>query len=324
MKLFIIFLFFILNFTSIFSLDVPYLSGRVVDEVGLLDSVEKENLEKKLKDHEFKTSNQVAVLIIPTLDGEILEQYSIKVAETWKLGQKGKDNGVLLLIVKNDRKLRIEVGYGLEGKLTDLLCSRIINNEIVPEFKKGKFTRGIENGIDAILSSIEGTYDPEERAKEKESAKNLYFSFLESVGEANLPIFFRLFFGVIFFIVITPFTLLTAVTPYVGWFLYFFLIPFYATFPVVIFGKWGGLFLPVYVFLMFIIKIFFGFTSKGKKIAKKLEKKVGSSGSGSYSSGSYSSGSGSSGGYSSYSSGSSGGFSGGGGSFGGGGSSGSW
>ena len=121
---------------SILALEVPFLSGRVIDETGVLSAESKLSIENKLKEHEKATSNQVVVLIIPSLEGEVLEEYSLKVATTWKLGQKKKDNGVLLLIAKEDRKLRIEVGYGLEGSLTDALCSRIIRKEITPSFKQ--------------------------------------------------------------------------------------------------------------------------------------------------------------------------------------------
>ncbi len=294
---------------SIFALDVPFLSGRVIDEVGILSNETKLSIENKLKDHEKATSNQVVVLIIPSLESEVLEEYSLKVASTWKLGQKGKDNGVLLLIAKNDRKLRIEVGYGLEGSLTDALSYRIIRNEITPSFKQGNFSLGVEQGVDAILSAIAGTYKEQE-----ESAKDEYLDTVNTIGDSGIPILFRLFFGGMFLLVITPFTLAAAFTPYIGWFLYFFLMPFYGTFPLVALGKWGGLLLPIYAVSMFVFKVYLGFTSSGKEFAKKYGTSFQNSGRG---------GSGSSSGRSS-SSGSSGGFSGGGGSFGGGGSSGSW
>jgi uncharacterized protein len=302
---------FFLLANSIFALDVPFLSGRVIDEANVLSSESKLSIENKLKDHEKATSNQVVVLIIPSLEGEVLEEYSLKVASTWKLGQKGKDNGVLLLIAKNDRKLRIEVGYGLEGSLTDALSSRIIRNEITPSFKQGNFSLGVEQGVDAILSAIAGTYKEQE-----ESATDEYLDTVNTIGDSGIPILFRLFFGGMFLLVITPFTLAAAFTPYIGWFFYFFLMPFYGTFPLVALGKWGGLLLPIYAVSMLVFKIYLGFTESGKKIAKKYGAKFAGSGSSrGRSSGGWSSGS---------SSGSSGGFSGGGGSFGGGGSSGSW
>ncbi|HMV43316.1 MAG TPA: TPM domain-containing protein [Leptospiraceae bacterium] len=325
MKKFSIIIFLLLQTASIFALDVPYLSGRVVDEAGILSEETKSSLEKKLIEQEKKTSNQLVVLTIPSLEGEVLEDYSIKVATTWKLGQKGKDNGVLLLIAKDDRKLRIEVGYGLEGTLTDVMCSRIIRNEITPSFKRGDFSGGVEKGVDSILAVIDGSYvnTSSDSTTSNDSGKDtniegVYSKFIHSVGDSDIPFLFRIPFGLIFFTVITPFTILTAVTPYVGWFLYFFLMPFYGTFPVVIFGKWGGLFLPSYIVIMFFLKLYFGFTKDGKKLAEKIEQKYGGSGGSGGSSSGSSWSSRSSGGFSS------GGFSGGGGSFGGGGSSGSW
>jgi uncharacterized protein len=140
------------------ALDVPPLTGRVVDLAGILPVHDSEALTNRLKAHEEKTGNQVAILILPSLDGEPLEEYSHRVATTWKLGQKGTDNGVLLLIALKERKLRIEVGYGLEGTLTDLRSSRIIRQEIAPRFKAGDIPGGVRAGTDAILKTIEGTY----------------------------------------------------------------------------------------------------------------------------------------------------------------------
>lgn len=141
------------------ALDVPPLTGRVVDLAHVLPPQDSEQLSAKLKAHEEQTGNQVAVLIIPSLEGEPLEQYSHRVATTWKLGQKGTDNGVLLLVSLKERKLRIEVGYGLEGTLTDLRSSRIIRQEIVPRFKTGDIPAGVRAGTEAILKTIEGTYE---------------------------------------------------------------------------------------------------------------------------------------------------------------------
>jgi uncharacterized protein len=112
----------------------------------------------ELEAHEAKTGNQVAVLTLPSLEGEPLETFSHRVATTWKLGRKGADNGVLLLVALRERKVRIEVGYGLEGALTDARSAQIIRNEIVPRFRAGDFPGGIAAGVHAILGSIEGTY----------------------------------------------------------------------------------------------------------------------------------------------------------------------
>ncbi|HSF67482.1 MAG TPA: TPM domain-containing protein [Nitrospiraceae bacterium] len=143
---------------SAWALDVPPLTGRVVDLAHLLPADVAASISRDLDAHEAKTSNQVAVLILPSLEGEPLESFSHRVATTWKLGQKGTDNGVLLLIALNERKVRIEVGYGLEGTLTDLRSAHIIRQEIVPRFRNGDMAGGITAGLQAILSTIEGTY----------------------------------------------------------------------------------------------------------------------------------------------------------------------
>ncbi|HJT21158.1 MAG TPA: TPM domain-containing protein, partial [Nitrospira sp.] len=140
------------------ALDVPALTGRVVDLAHVLSAGDSDALSAALQAHEERTGNQVAVLILPSLEGEPIEEYSHRVATSWKLGRKGTDNGVLLLIALNDRKLRIEVGYGLEGTLTDLRSAHIIREEIAPPFRAGDIPGGIRAGVDAILRTIEGTY----------------------------------------------------------------------------------------------------------------------------------------------------------------------
>ena len=150
-------------FTSLsFALDVPPLTGRVVDLAHVLPADVAASLTRDLEVHETKTSNQVAVLILPSLEGEPLESFSHRVGTTWKLGQKGTDNGVLLLIALRERKVRIEVGYGLEGTLTDLRSAHIIRQEIVPRFRSGDLPGGIAVGVQAIIGTIEGTYKAEE------------------------------------------------------------------------------------------------------------------------------------------------------------------
>ena len=146
----------------VFALDVPPLTGRVVDLAHVLPADVAATLTRDLEAHETKTSNQVAVLILPSLEGEPLESFSHRVGTTWKLGQKGTDNGVLLLIALRERKVRIEVGYGLEGALTDLRSAHIIRQEIVPRFRSGDLPGGIAAGVQAILGTIEGTYKAEE------------------------------------------------------------------------------------------------------------------------------------------------------------------
>lgn len=146
-----------------FALDVPSLTGRVVDLAHVLPPNTVESLTARLKAHEETTSNQVTVLVLPSLEGEPLESYSHRVATTWKLGQKGTDNGVLLLVAMKERKIRIEVGYGVEGALTDARSAQIIRGEIVPRFRAGDAPGGVAAGVDAILKTIEGTYQSTEK-----------------------------------------------------------------------------------------------------------------------------------------------------------------
>jgi uncharacterized protein len=135
---------------------VPPLSGRVVDRTGTLSSGEIVSLTQTLEDLENRKGSQVAVLIVPTTEPETIEQYAIRVAEAWKIGRKKIDDGALLVIAKNDRKLRIEVGYGLEGALNDVTVKRIIDEIITPKFMNGDFAGGISAGVDRIIRVIDG------------------------------------------------------------------------------------------------------------------------------------------------------------------------
>lgn len=279
----------VISFFSLNSLDVPFLFERVIDLTNTISSSTKSELNETLRKHEVETSNQIQVLIIPSLEGEVLEDYSFKVANTWKLGQKNKNNGVLLLIVKNDRKLRIEVGSGLEGALTDVYSSRIIRNHITPEFKKGNFDEGLKIGINKIISTIKGEFKP---SKDENPLK------------AN-----ELFFVVLVFILIlAPFSFIAIFgSGFVSWFLCFFLVPFYSILGLVIFGvsKNAIYFLVGILLLHLVLRIIFKHTSiaANSSFQKKAESFSNSSSGGSFSGGGYS---------------------GGGGSFSGGGSSGSW
>jgi uncharacterized protein len=135
---------------------VPPLSGRVVDQTGTLSSDTIATLTQTLRGLELRKGSQVAVLIVPTTQPETIEQYSIRVAEAWKIGRKKIDDGALLVVAKDDHKLRIEVGYGLEGALTDVTASRIISEIITPKFKNGDFTGGISDGVEKIIGVIDG------------------------------------------------------------------------------------------------------------------------------------------------------------------------
>ena len=135
---------------------VPPLSGRVVDQTNTLAANDIASLTQTLSDLEARKGSQVAVLIVPTTDGEAIEQYALRVAEAWKIGRKKIDDGALLVIAKNDRRLRIEVGYGLEGALTDATTKRIIDEDITPKFKSGDFGGGVAAGVDKMVRIVNG------------------------------------------------------------------------------------------------------------------------------------------------------------------------
>src|SRR3954469_18444088 len=143
-------------FPALADVAVPPLVGRVVDQTGTLSTSDVSALNQTIRAFEARKGSQLAVLIVATTDGETIEQYSLRVAEAWKIGRKKIDDGVLLVIAKNDRKLRIEVGYGLEGALTDVTSKRIIDEVITPRFRNGDFSGGISAGVDRILRVVEG------------------------------------------------------------------------------------------------------------------------------------------------------------------------
>lgn len=135
---------------------VPPLQARVTDLTGTLDAGQRTALEARLAEFEKRKGSQIAVLLVPTTQPETIEQYSIRVVDQWKLGRKGVDDGALLLVAKNDRAVRIEVGRGLEGPLPDAIASRIIREHITPRFREGDFSGGINAGVDRIIAVIDG------------------------------------------------------------------------------------------------------------------------------------------------------------------------
>ena len=137
-------------------LPIPPLTARVTDLTQTLAPAETAALEAKLADWETRTSNQLVVLMVPSTQQEPIEAYSLRVAEKWRIGRKGQDNGALFLIAKNDRKMRIEVGYGLEGVLPDVTANRIIREDVAPAFRDGKFAAGINAGVDRIIAVVGG------------------------------------------------------------------------------------------------------------------------------------------------------------------------
>lgn len=294
--LFFAFLFLIAAYSAKAQKAIPELWGHHVhDDAHVLTQETIDALEKRLRVYEDSTSNQIAILIVESLDGEVLEEYSLMVAEAWKLGQKDKDNGVLLLIAVNDRKMRIEVGHGLEGVLTDAHSNRIIRNEMTPNFRKSDYDAGVTAAVEAIIKSIGGEYS----AEDSDDLNDL------TIGQ-------RIGIGLGLFVFLGIFAFFGLIAPGgTGWIIYVFLIPFYALFPIIAVGTtYWYVPLSIYLIAFPLLRIWMGKSSWGKSVSSKMGGGSGSN----WSSGGWSSG-GSSGGSS---------FSGGGGSFGGGGSSGSW
>jgi uncharacterized protein len=141
---------------SALALDFPVLSGRVVDEAGILDAATRAALTQKLADFETKSTDQLVVVTLKSLQGTSIEQFGVDLARHWQIGQKDKNNGVLLIVVPSERRVRIEVGRGLEGTLTDAISRLIIENGILPRFRANDFPGGISRGVDDIISVLTG------------------------------------------------------------------------------------------------------------------------------------------------------------------------
>jgi uncharacterized protein len=204
------------------ALEVPYLAGRVNDQASLLDDGFEGQLEERLRTLEEETGAQVAVLTIPSLEGDPLEDFSMRVAETWKLGRAGADDGVLILIARDERRMRIEVGYGLEPVLTDAEAGRIVSRLMAPKFRAGDFDGGVDAAVEAVSSAIRG--EPVTLPEEPPPTG----------GRNPATLIFFLLFGLPFI------NAALASRGAAGWILGFFLTPFFFIFPAVIFGVWVG------------------------------------------------------------------------------------
>ncbi|MFT6881671.1 MAG: hypothetical protein ACJAVY_000461 [Marinoscillum sp.] len=157
---------------------LPTLTKRVTDLTNTLSSAEQSSLEQKLKNYEDAKGSQLVVVMLPTTGDETIEQYSIRLGEKQKIGREGVDDGVIMLFAMEDRKMRIEVGYGLEGALTDALSKRIITNIITPEFRSGHIYKGIDSGVDVVISAISGEELPPAVRKNTSSSKSSGNSWL--------------------------------------------------------------------------------------------------------------------------------------------------
>ncbi|MBN2104042.1 TPM domain-containing protein [bacterium] len=302
----------ILSYSMLTGTDIPYLTGRVNDYAQILSSETHQSLTEILRAHENRTGNQIVVLTIPTIGGESIEEYAADVFKAWGLGQKGIDNGILIVVVPNDRRMRIEVGYGLEPALTDGMAGQIIRTVMTPRFKDGNYDEGIAGGARAVIGVLEGGELPDMAEDSGSSAGSN--DFFEG---PDLPIRERILIGAFIFGIIGLFTVMGILTPAGGWFLYFFLIPFWAMFPIVVVGSRGAFACLITYLIAFPIAKLIIRNSKWYKKAKKDMRSKGRASIGGFRFTSGGSGR-------SWSSGSSSSFSGGGGSSGGGGASGSW
>jgi len=269
------------------ALEVPFLAGRVNDLADILSAESESRITSRLRALEEAEGAQIAVLTLPSLEGESLEDYSLRVAETWKLGRADADDGALLLIARDDRKMRFEVGYGLEPILTDAYSRRILDNVMRPRFRAGDFDGGVESAIDAAASLIEGN------------------DILPPPSTSNTSGTERPGCSLIFLVIALPFVLALVRAPGCGaWIFYIILMPFIHGIAGAMFGPPAGvvgvaIWAVLFPVLRFVLGKFGG--GSGPTI-------FGSTGGWSSSGGGFSSG----------------GFSGGGGSFGGGGSSSGW
>ena len=165
--------------------EFPQLDDRVVDTAGLLSTSTRDALSSELATHERETSNQIVVVTLTSLQGYSIDDFGNQLGRHWGIGQKERDNGVLLIVAPNERKVRIEVGYGLEGVLTDALSHNIIQKVILPQFKRGEMQQGIVNGVRAIMQALEGTFEPlgDKRNNKLGEIAAMLFIFLIGLGE---------------------------------------------------------------------------------------------------------------------------------------------
>jgi uncharacterized protein len=175
----------------VLALDAPQLTGRVNDYAGMLSPEAASRLEQKLAGFERDQSTQIVVLTIPSLQGDDIDQFTIRVADLWKIGQKGSDNGVLLVLARDERKVRIEVGMGLQGVLPDITAGRIIRDVMRPHLKSGNFERGISAGVDGIIAATKGEFKAtpgERKSRPHQSGSSRLLTFLLFTGVAAVAL----------------------------------------------------------------------------------------------------------------------------------------
>ncbi len=220
--------------------EVPFLTGRITDNAEILTPQTRERLTGIIRAHEQSTSNEIAILTLPSFESGSIDEFAAQVLKSWKLGQKGKENGVLVVVSPGDRRVRIEVGGGLRNSLSEAAAARIVRDVMAPRFNEGDYDRGLEDGIDSIVGQL-GTSQPghETAGDQEQTGKESSFE------SPDLSIPERILIGSFIFGIIGLFTVIGVVTPGAGWFLYLFLIPFWAMFPIIVVGVRGALVLLV-------------------------------------------------------------------------------
>jgi uncharacterized protein len=170
---------------------IPPLTSHVMDLTNTLSAGERQALDSKLSAWEARTTNQLVVLIVPSTSPETIDDYGIRVADAWKIGQKGEDNGAIFIVAKDDKRMRIEVGYGFEGVLTDVTSRRIIGENVAPLFSQGKFAAGIDAGVDRIIAVVDDGKPlppPGKTARKPTRSGNIDFGTLFIVLLVAVPI----------------------------------------------------------------------------------------------------------------------------------------
>jgi uncharacterized protein len=177
---------------------VPPLTGRVIDQVGVLSAPERQELEANLAAVETQKGAQIVVLIVPTTQPEAIEQYALRVAEAWKIGREKEDDGLIFLVAIEDRGVRLETGYGLEGSLPDALANRIIDEIVTPRFKEGNFAAGINAGVSSVVSVLDGTGSPAPAPKPRKRGAPLQLLLVVAFAAVFIlpALFGRLFGGI--------------------------------------------------------------------------------------------------------------------------------
>jgi uncharacterized protein len=239
--------------------EVPYLSGRVVDLADLLPAAAEQSIAGQLEQLERDTGAQVVVLTAPSLGGEPIEDYAVRVAETWRLGREGIDDGVLLVVAPNERALRIEVGYGLESKLTDITSKRILDERVVPRLREGDMAGGVAAGVDAIAIAVRGG-DPLPAPRPAEG--------LGAISNAG-----RLGIAAGLLGVMVPFLISAIVVRGAsGWFVWALTLPFLTAIPLGMFGARGLLVPLIWVAVSLPLRLVLQLTGRGRRWAEKRSK----------------------------------------------------